>query len=197
MGSVMRNHATAAGPQSMPATPADASAVVAFWAASSARWFDKDAGFDQAFRERFLGLHMDVAARKHDGWMASSDGALALLILTDQFPRNAFRGTGHMYATDPLARLYASQALEAGHMDNVEPQMRLFFCLPFAHSEDWLDQDISVRLNGQLGQPWLDHAEGHGDIIRRFGRFPHRNPMLGRVTTQEEQAFLNGGGFAG
>lgn len=197
MGSVMRHHATAAGPQLIPPTPADASAVVAFWAASSARWFDKNTGFDQAFRERFLDLHMDVAARKNDGWMASSDGALALLILTDQYPRNAFRGTGHMYATDPLARLYARQALEAGHMDDVEPKMRLFFCLLFAHSEAMADQDISVRLNGQLGQPWLDHAEGHRDIIRRFGRFPHRNPMLGRITTPEEQAFLNGGGFAG
>lgn len=197
MGSVMRNHSTAAGPQSTPATPADASAVVAFWAASSARWFDKNAGFDQAFRERFLGLHMDVAAREHDDWMASSYGALALLILTDQYPRNAFRGTGHMYATDPLARLYARQALEAGHMDDVEPEMRLFFFLPFAHSEDMADQDISVILNRQLGQPWLDHAQSHRDIIRRFGRFPHRNRILGRATTEEEQAFLNEGGFQG
>lgn len=82
-------------------------------------------------------------------------------------------------------------------MDDVEPKMRLFFCLPFAHSEDMEDQDISVRLNGQLGQRWLDHAQGHRDIIRRFGRFPHRNPMLGRVTTLEEQAFLSKGGFRG
>jgi len=82
-------------------------------------------------------------------------------------------------------------------MDDVERDMRLFFCLPFAHSEDMVDQDISVRLNGKLGQPWLDHAEGHRHIIRRFGRFPHRNPMLGRITTPEEQAFLNGDGFAG
>ncbi|MDZ5454573.1 DUF924 family protein [Labrys sp. ZIDIC5] len=193
----MRIPVTAGAPQSTRATPANASAVVAFWAASSARWFDKDASLDQAFRERFLNLHMDVAARKHDGWVASPGGALALLILTDQFPRNAYRCTGHMYATDPLARLYARQALEAGYMDDVEPEMRLFFCLPFAHSEDIADQDISVRLNGQLGQPWLDHAEGHRDIIRRFGRFPHRNPMLGRVTTQEEQAFLSKGGFQG
>lgn len=188
---------TAGAPQSTSATPADARAIVTFWAASSTHWFDKDASFDQLFRERFLGLHMDVAARKYDGWMASPYGALALLILTDQYPRNAFRGNGHMYATDPLARLYARQALEAGHMDDVEPEMRLFFCLPFAHSEAMADQDISVRLNGQLGQPWLDHAEGHRDIIRRFGRFPHRNPMLGRAMTPGEQAFLNGGGFTG
>lgn len=183
--------------QPTPAAPADASTVVAFWTASSARWFDKDAGFDNAFRERFLALHMDVATRKYDGWMASPDGALALLILTDQFPRNAFRGTGHMYATDPLARLYARQALEARYMERIEPEMKLFFCLPFAHSEDLADQDISVSLNRRLGKPWLDHAQNHRDIVRRFGRFPHRNPMLGRITTSQEQAFLNEGGFTG
>jgi uncharacterized protein (DUF924 family) len=173
--------------------------VVAFWktAGAQGRWFDKQESFDRAFRERFLDLHMEVAARRHDGWMALPDGALALLILTDQFPRHAFRGTSRMYATDPLARLYARQALEAGHANNVEPEMRLFFCLPFAHSEDMLDQDLSVTLNARLGQPWLDHAQGHRDIIRRFGRFPHRNPMLGRATTSEEAEFLKHGGFQG
>ena len=173
--------------------------VVAFWkkAGAQGRWFDKDLGFDRVFRERFLDLHMAVAARRHDGWIASPEGALALLILTDQFPRNAFRDTGHMYATDPLARLYARQVLEAGHMDRVEPDLRLFFCLPVAHSEDILDQDLSVSLNARLGQPWLEHAEGHRDIIRRFGRFPHRNPMLGRTTTPQEADFLKGGGFGG
>lgn len=173
--------------------------VVAFWRAAGAqgRWFDKDEGFDRAFRDRFLDLHMAVAARRHDGWMASAEGALALLILTDQFPRNAFRGTGHMYATDPLARHYARQALDSGHMNHVEQDIRLFFCLPFAHSEVMGDQDISVRLNARLGQPWLEHAEGHRDIIRRFGRFPHRNPMLGRITTPEEADFLEHGGFQG
>lgn len=177
--------------------PAAARAVVSFWTASSVRWFQKDARFDHAFRERFLALHMDVAARRHDAWMASPNGALALLILVDQFPRNAFRGTGHMYATDPLARFYARQALEAGHMEHVEPDMRLFFCLPFAHSEDLADQEMSVALNGRLGEPWLAHALGHRDVIRRFGRFPHRNSMLGRITTSQEQAFLEGGGFRG
>ncbi|MFT0860413.1 DUF924 family protein [Ancylobacter sp. G4_0304] len=179
------------------ATPAESRAVVAFWAASSARWFHKDASFDHAFRKRFLALHIDVAARKHDDWMASPNGALALLILADQFPRNAFRGTGHMYATDPLARHYARQALQTGYMEHIEREMRLFFCLPFAHSEDLDDQDISVSLNGQLGQPWLDHAQDHRDIIRRFGRFPHRNPMLGRATTAQEAGFLEAGGFQG
>ena len=173
--------------------------VVGFWkqAGDEGRWFDKDKGFDRRFREHFLDLHMAVAERRHDGWMETPEGALALLILTDQFPRNAFRGTGHMYATDALARHYARAAQAAGHMELVEPDLRLFFCLPFAHSEDMADQDISVALNGKLGEPWLSHAEGHRDIIRRFGRFPHRNVMLVRETTLEEAAFLRNGGFKG
>ncbi|CAH1650755.1 MULTISPECIES: DUF924 family protein [unclassified Chelatococcus] len=171
--------------------------VVQFWRAAEDKWFVKDKRFDSAFRDRCLDLHMAVAARRHDRWMETPEGALALLILTDQFPRNAFRGTGHMYATDPLARLYARQSQALGHMERVEPALRLFFCLPFSHSEDEADQDIAVSLNRQLGQPWLEHAEGHRDIIRRFGRFPHRNPMLGRETTREEAAFLNAGGFRG
>jgi len=173
--------------------------IVGFWkeAGAQGRWFDKDDGFDRRFREGFLELHMEVAERRHDGWMEKPEGALALLILTDQFPRNAFRGTGHMYATDPLARHYARLALDAGHMGYVSPDLRLFFCLPFAHSEDIADQDLSVQLNARLGQPWLDHAEGHRDIIRRFGRFPHRNFMQGRATTAQEAEFLEAGGFQG
>jgi len=171
--------------------------VVAFWRTSSDCWFEKDAAFDAMFRDRFLNLHMAVAARRHDDWIETSHDALALLILTDQFPRNAFRGTARMFATDSLARRYASLALEADYMARVEPELRLFFCLPFAHSEDIADQDLSVRLNARLGQPWLAHAEGHRDIIRRFGRFPHRNPMLGRATTREEDDYLKGGGFQG
>ncbi len=173
--------------------------VVGFWKAvgEEGRWFDKDQNFDQRFRERFLDLHMEVAERRHDGWMETPEGALALLILTDQFPRNAFRGTAHMYATDPLARHYAQWAQAAGHMERVKADLRLFFCLPFAHSEEIVDQDVSVALNAKLGEPWLSHAKGHWDIIRRFGRFPHRNAMLGRITTTEETRFLKAGGFQG
>lgn len=171
--------------------------VVAFWRASSDQWFEKDASFDAAFRGGFLILHMAVAARRYDDWMETPQGALALLILTDQFPRNAFRGTAHMFATDPLARRYARMALDTSHMERVEPDLRLFFCLPFAHSEKFDDQDLSVRLNAELGQHWLEHAQGHRDIIRRVGRFPHRNRMLGRTTTPEEDVYLKGGGFQG
>ncbi|MFC3569699.1 DUF924 family protein [Paracoccus denitrificans] len=173
--------------------------VVGFWkqAGGEGRWFDKDKDFDRKFRERFLDLHIEVAKRRHDGWMRTPEGALALLILTDQFPRNAFRGTAHMYATDALARHYARAAKAVEHMERVEADLRLFFCLPFAHSEEITDQDVSVALNGRLGRPWLDHAKGHRDIIRLFGRFPHRNPMLGRATTPAEADFLKGGGFQG
>lgn len=119
------------------------------------------------------------------------------MLLTDQFPCNAFRSTGHMYAIDSLARGFAGAALDAGAFERVEPGVRLFLCLPFAHSENPADQDRSVALNARLGRPWLAHAEGHRDMIRRFGRFPHRNPLLGRDTTPEEALFLAAGGFAG
>lgn len=172
--------------------------VLGFWrSAGPERWFSKDPAFDSTFRERFIDLHHAVARRSRDAWLETPSGGLALLLLTDQFPRNAFRGTAHMYATDPLARHFASCAQEKGFMDDIDAPMRLFFCLPFAHSEDLADQDLSVRLHQQLGQPWLTHARGHREIIRRFGRFPHRNAMLGRNTTPLEQAFLDAGGFAG
>ena len=102
-----------------------------------------------------------------------------------------------MYATDAAARRHARAALAAGHMAAVEPALQLFFCLPFAHSENLADQDLSVELNTHLGATARAHALGHRDIIRRFGRFPHRNALLGRSTTAEERAFLDGGGFAG
>ena len=173
--------------------------IVGFWkeAGKRGQWFAKDEVFDRAFHDRFIERHMAAAARGYDDWMATPEGALALLILTDQFPRNAFRGTGHMYATDPLARHYARQAMERGYMERVELDLRLFFCLPFAHSEAMSDQEISVALNTRLGEPWLSHAEGHRDIVRRFGHFPHRNAILGRETTAEEAAFLHDGGFQG
>jgi uncharacterized protein (DUF924 family) len=172
--------------------------VLAFWRdAGPGRWFTKSAAFDRQFGARFHDLHFAAARRQCEDWMAAAEGALALMLLLDQYPRNSFRGTGHMYATDPLARHYARQAQVAGHMDRVAADLQLFFCLPFAHSEDLADQDLSVLLNTRLGPTAREHAEGHRDIIRRFGRFPHRNTMLGRATTAEEQQFLDAGGFAG
>lgn len=177
---------------------ADAAAVLAFWRdAGPARWFTKDADFDRDFRERFHGLHFAAARRQCDGWMANAESALALMLLLDQYPRNAFRGTGHMYATDALARMFAKQALDARLDQQVEPALRLFFYLPLSHSELLADQQRALALNRALGEPYASHAQGHLDIIARFGRFPHRNPMLGRQTSAQEQDFLASGGFAG
>ncbi|MGH7121767.1 MAG: DUF924 family protein [Acetobacteraceae bacterium] len=172
--------------------------VIAFWrAAGPEKWFGRDPGFDAAFREEFRVLHMAVAARQQDSWLATADGALALILLTDQYPRNAFRGTAHMYATDALARHYAREAEVAGHWQHVALELRLFLWLPFSHSEDLADQDHSVALNERFDRPLGEYAEGHRKIIRQFGRFPHRNAMLARETSAEEARFLAAGGFAG
>lgn len=175
----------------------DASDVVRFWREARADCFSHDPAFDHKFKKHFLALHLLVTQRCCDDWADTPDGMLALLILLDQFQRNAFRGTVRMYATDPLARHFARMAQSAGHMKAVDVDLRLFFCLPFSHSENADHQNVSISLNAQLGQPWLAHALGHREIIRRFGRFPHRNSLLGRASTPEEQSFLDQGGFAG
>ena len=171
-------------------------AVLHFWRAERANWFSHDPAFDRRFRERFALLHRQAASGKLSHWQGSAPGCLALLILLDQYPRNAFRGAPRMYATDAQALAIARAALAAGHWD-AAGDLKLFLCLPFAHSENPADQERSVALNSRLGPPWLSHAEGHRDIIRRFGRFPHRNRILGRSSTPDEIAFLRDGGFAG
>jgi len=172
--------------------------VVQFWLdAGPSRWFRKNAGFDDDFRDRFAAEHDAAAAGKLESWETSSDGALALLVLLDQYPRNSFRGTVRMFTTDPLALAVAKRAIERGFDRAVEPSLRLFFYLPFIHSERLEDQDRALVLYAALGEETLRHAHIHRDIIVRFGRFPHRNPLLGRQTTAEEQAFLDAGGFAG
>lgn len=172
--------------------------ILGFWReAGPEAWFRKDAAFDAGFHDRFRELHFAAARRELDDWIERPESALALLLLLDQFPRNCFRGTGHMYATDPLARFFARQALEAGHDMAMEQELRVFFYLPFSHSETLADHDIAVERGIPLGPEMVKHAIGHRDIVQRFGRFPHRNRILGRDTTPEEQAFLDSGGFAG
>ena len=172
--------------------------VIHFWRdAGPKQWFAHDPAFDARFRARFEAAHFAAARREFDAWADTAEGALALLILLDQFPRNAFRGSAHMYATDPLARRFARQMLDRGLDAQIEPELRLFCYLPFAHSEELADQERSVALTRLLGGDAVPHAEGHRDIVQRFGRFPHRNPMLGRETTDEEAAFLDSGGFRG
>jgi uncharacterized protein (DUF924 family) len=177
---------------------AEPQSVIQFWRnAGPSRWFAKDASFDWKFRKSFVTLHEFATAGALAEWEARPDGALALLILLDQFPRNAFRGTSRMYATDDHARAVATRALALGHDQAVEEALRLFMYLPFAHSESLTDQDLSVELFRALGQESLSRAEHHRGIIERFGRFPHRNPILGRAMTPEEQRFLEEGGYSG
>lgn len=175
-----------------------ASAVVGFWRdAGPAMWFAKDADFDRRFHDQFLAEHEAAARGELVAWRSTPHGALALMILLDQFPRNAFRGKPRMYATDTTAREEAVMAIDAGHDLAIAQEMRLFFYLPFGHSEDVVDQERSVTFARGLGEPSLSHALGHRDIVRRFGRFPHRNPILGRAMTLEERQFLDDGGFSG
>jgi len=182
---------------------AQATEIVDFWRnAGRRRWFAKDFAFDAAIRGRYERLHHAAARGDHDAWAGSAQGALALVLLFDQVPRNLWRGSAHAFATDPLARHAAAAAIAARHDRAFETDLRAFFYLPFAHSEDAADQARSIQLNealaSQTGDPrdakW---ARDHAAIVARFGRFPHRNRCLGRETTAEEQAFLDGGGFAG
>ena len=175
-----------------------AAAIVDFWRqAGPQRWFSKDPAFDEDFRARFLALHEQAAAGELDHWAATAEDALALLILLDQFPRNAFRGTARMYATDAKARRIARDALERRLDLGVPQELRNFMYLPLMHSEDPRDHELAVAKTAALGGEPHRYALHHQDVIRRFGRFPHRNALLGRTSTGEEERFIAGGGFSG
>ena len=175
-----------------------ATELVDFWRdAGMAKWFRGGDAFDAECRARWLDAHFAAARREFDDWMDDADGALALVLLLDQIPRNVFRDSGHAFATDPLALHYANRAIDAGHDAKIDAGMRFFFYLPFEHSEAIADQDRAVELFTSLGNAnLLGYANAHRDVIARFGRFPHRNAALGRGNTTEEQAWLAaGGGF--
>lgn len=176
-------------------TPTD---VLTFWRqAGQDKWYTKDDAFDAEVRRRFLPSWEAARAGGLASWEVTDDGTLALVIVLDQFPRNMFRNSARAFATDPLARAVTAGALVKG-FDSAFPDLRSFFYLPFEHSEDMADQERAVALYKAAGDADnLKWAEIHADIIRRFGRFPHRNAVLGRTTTPEEQAFLDSGGFAG
>jgi uncharacterized protein (DUF924 family) len=172
--------------------------IVGFWRdAGMEQWFAKDAAFDAEVRNRFLPAHEAAASGALDGWTMEAEGALALQILLDQVPRNAFRDSARMFATDAKARALADAALALGHDQAIDPALRLFFYLPFEHSENLADQQRAVALITPLGGELLRYALIHLEVIERFGRFPHRNAVLGRTSTPEELAFLAEGGFSG
>lgn len=162
-------------------------------------WYAGGAEIDSLCRDRFA----DLWRAAHDGglehWVDGTVGTLAYLILTDQIPRNIHRGTALAFATDPQARAAARRALEAGWDMNAPEPERQFFYMPFEHSEDPEDQALSVRLLTErlASDPEVAlHARAHQWVIARFGRFPTRNAALGRVSSPEEQAYLDAGGYA-
>jgi uncharacterized protein (DUF924 family) len=180
---------------SLPSAPD----VLAHWRAlGPERWFVQDAAVDADIRAKFQDLYAAALAGSLLRWDDDPSGALAHVIVLDQFPRNMFRGSAAAFTADPLARAAAGRAIERGFDVQAVKAERPFFYLPYMHSEALADQERCCELYRALGDDGtLKWAELHADIIRRFGRFPHRNAVLGRVTTPEEQAFLDGGGFAG
>jgi len=172
--------------------------VLHFWFDASPKdWFAKNPAFDEAVRDRFLTLHEAAAAGRLASWEDSPRACLALVIVLDQFPRNMFRGTARAFATDPQARAAARTILGRGWDEAMSQNERLFAYLPFEHSESLEDQDLSCTLMQDFDEELRRYAERHREIIRRFGRFPHRNGILGRENTAAETEFLKqpGSGF--
>lgn len=175
-------------------TPIDTpEAVLAYWfdPATKPKWFAGGTAFDEEVRARLGPLYDKAAAGGLDGWAAETPGLLALVVLFDQVPRNVYRGTPAAFATDPQALALARLAVDQGQDEALAVDERAFLYLPFEHAETLADQDRSVALFRALGQPdYLDYAIRHRDVIARFGRFPHRNAILGRPSTAAEVAFL-------
>lgn len=183
---------------------ATADAVLDFWRdAGPRRWFARDPAFDSAIAARFEAAHRAAAQGALAAWEETPEGALALVLLTDQFSRNLYRGSAHAFATDEMARNIARRAIARGFDQALEPAMRQFFYLPFEHHEDSASQARAVALYEALAAAddappqGLEYARLHAELIARFGRFPHRNAVMGRTPTPEETAYLAQGGFAG
>lgn len=166
-----------------------------------ARWWRKDEAFDQLMRDRFAALHVAVLAGQRDGWLASPRGQLATIVVLDQFSRNMFRGSDGMHTGDARAQEIARDGIGRGADRALAHDERAFFYMPLMHSEALSDQDRCVELftawRDELSEPLrskvaglVPYAEKHREIVRRFGRFPHRNAILGRAPTAEELAFL-------
>ena len=183
----------------MIAPIASSADILSFWRhAGEQRWWAKDAAFDTVIRTRFQGTWEAGRDGKLALWQATDDGALALVIVLDQFPRNMFRGDPKTFSTDSMALAAARSAIAQGRDKRIDQNLLPFLYVPFMHSEKLADQEECVALFKQCGDSEnLKFAEEHADIIRKFGRFPHRNTTLGRTTTPEEKAFLDAGGFAG
>ena len=169
------------------------------------RWWKKDPAFDQTVRDGFALLHAEVAAGRRDVWLASTRGRLAMIIVLDQFSRNLFRGEASSFAHDERALAVALETIDR-HLDReLARDERTFLYMPLMHSEDPIIQDRSLdlftRFCDELPEPGrsalsgnVEFAKRHREIVQRFGRFPHRNTILARVSTPEEIEFLKGEG---
>jgi uncharacterized protein (DUF924 family) len=168
--------------------------ILDFWFAGDPtthrdEWFEKSAEFD-ASCARFADASREARTGTLDHWTETPRGSLALIILLDQFSRNLHRNSPEAFAADPKARAIARSAIARGFDQQLGPVERVFIYLPYEHSEDLVDQDESVRLFTPLGEPMVRYAQDHRDVIRRFGRFPHRNAAMGRTSTPEEIEYL-------
>ena len=167
--------------------------IIQFWFSAETRphWFLVSDAFDARVRERFGALAELASARELDDWAKTPEGSLALLLLLDQVPRNIHRHAAQAFRSDDKALALAKKAIAAGFDMSVAKDERLFFYLPLQHAEDIATQDEAVRLVEALGdEEHTNYATRHRDIIRRFGRFPHRNAQLGRISTEAEIEFL-------
>jgi uncharacterized protein (DUF924 family) len=174
--------------------PAWVGEVLDFWFGELGprQWFAKDAALDERIRERFGALHAHlVATQAREVELLGARATRAAVIVLDQFSRNLHRGSAQAFAADEIARQLAREAIACGEDARLSAEERLFLYLPFEHSEDLHDQDLSVRLQEQIGDAdWIRYARAHRDLVARFGRFPHRNAALGRTSTPEELAAL-------
>lgn len=173
--------------------------VVTFWReAGPKKWFAKDDAFDEECRRRFLASWEKAGRGELSAWEDTPEGALALILLLDQMPRNMFRGDPRTWSTDPQALAAAERALDRGFDLKVDPSLQAFLYLPFEHAEDRKAQERSLKLFSILGaEEQMKYAQHHHDVVMRFGRFPHRNAVLGRESTPEELAFLDEDDFRG
>jgi uncharacterized protein (DUF924 family) len=177
-------------------TPED---ITDFWfEAGEHKWFTKDAVFDGALSARFGGALAEARTGAYDRWAVTPKGALGLVILLDQVSRNIHRSSPLAFAADARALAIAKQSVAKGFLSKMPAPRAMWFCMPFEHSENIDDQWRCLGLFQTMGLNEMAHwAKVHLDIIARFGRFPHRNRVLGRVSTPEELAFLQAGGFSG
>jgi uncharacterized protein (DUF924 family) len=177
--------------------------ILAFWfeEAGPEKWYRVSAAFDAQMRRRFgKTIEREAAIFRQGGhpWCETAEGALALILLFDQFPRNVWRGSGKAFEFDPLARDLAGRMIERGFDWAVSEGRRAFVYMPFMHSEDLADQDRCIELARERldGEGTLHHAVKHREVIERFGRFPYRNEALGRASTPFEVEYLVNGGYA-